>query len=289
MGRDARPLENTQVYVEVSSFGGGSRRGYTDTNGRVDFFVTSGMNYRLAVSGPGIEGTSTSFEIPPSERFHHEDVQVVVRAGGTVSKAPGRMVSAESLRVPEKAKEEFAKGMKEMSANNWSKAREHFQKAIKDYPQFDWAYNNIGISHIRENNTNAARDAFEKAITINDKNADAVRNLARTKLTANDYAGVKQLLLKLGPDPHDLEALTMLCYAQLNLHEFDAALANALKVHQGEPDRLPFAHLVAARVYEIKHDQSSAQAQYQMYLNEAPDTPQAQIAKEGLQRIAVNK
>jgi len=286
---NSRPLLNTPVYVEVSSFQGGARRGYTDSDGKVNFYVTNGTEYRVNVSGPGVESTSTSFVIGPSERYHHQEIQVVVVPTGTAEKAPGGLVAAANLRVPENARQEFAKGMKEMGAENWSKARQHFEKAVKDYPQFDWGYNNIGVTYVHEKNAQAAREAFEKAVAINDKNMDAVRNLARMKLIDKDYSGGKELLLKLGPAPGDLEALMMLAYAQLNTHEFDAALTNALKVHQGEPDRFPFAYLIAARAYEIKGNQSAAQAQYQMYLQKAPNTPDAQLAKEGMQRVAASK
>lgn len=239
----------------------------------------------MTASGPGIESKSASFVIPLSERFHHEEIQVHTVATNT----PGGIVSASTLRVPEKAEREFAKGMKEMSTHNWSKARQHFEKAIKDYPQFDWAYNNLGVTYILEKNTKAAREAFEKAVAINGKNPDAVRNLARTKLMDNDFSGAKELLLKLGPDPRDFDALMMLAYAQLNLHEFEAALTDAMKVLQGDPDRFPVAHLIAARIYEIKGNRSAAQAQYQMYLKQAPNTPQAQLAKEGMGRLTANK
>jgi Tfp pilus assembly protein PilF len=218
-----------------------------------------------------------------------EEVQVEVLAGGTTARAPGGLVSTAKLRVPEKAEQEFTKGMKEMSARNWSKAREHLEKAIKDYPQFDWAYNNIGVSYIQEKNTQGAREAFQKAVAINDKNSDAVRNLARMKLMDNDFNGVKELLVKLGPDLHDAEAWMMLAYAQWQTHAPDAALASALKVHQGDPDRFPLAHLIAARVYEMKGNQNAAQEQYQIYLKEAPDTPDARMAQEGMQRLAAKR
>ena len=218
-----------------------------------------------------------------------EEVEVKLTAGGATAKAPGGMVSAENLRVPEKAEQEFQKGMKEMSAQNWSKAREHLEKAIKYYPQFDWAYNNMGVAYIQEKNPQRAREAFQKAVAINDKNTDAVRNLARMKLMDKDFIGVKELLMKLGSDPRDAEALMMLAYAQWQTREFDAAQANALKVHQGDPDRFPLAHLIAARVYEMKGNQNAAQEQYQMYLKEAPDTPDARLATEGLQRLAAKR
>jgi tetratricopeptide (TPR) repeat protein len=287
---NSRPLLNFPAYIEVASVEGGSpRRGYTDSNGRVSFDVPSSTTYQLTASGPGIESKSVTFAIPPSQRFHHEEIRVKPHTEGTATNAPGGMVSAANLRVPEKAGHEFAKGMKEMNAHNWSKAREHLEKAIKYYPQFDWAYNNMGVAYVQEKNTKAAREAFEKAVAINDKNPDAVRNLARMKLMDNDFSGGKELLLKLGPNPRDLDALMMLAYAQLKTHELDAALANALQVHQGDQDHFPLAHLVAARVYEVKGNQSAAQSQYQMYLKEAPDSPEARIAKEGLQRLAASQ
>jgi len=264
-------------------------RGYTDSSGRVNFFVRSGTDYQVTASGPGIASTSSSFSIPPSETFHQEEVEVRFDTGAAATKGPGGVVSASNLRIPKKATDEFAQGMKEMSARNWSKARQHFEKAIKNYPQFDSGYNNIGVTYIQENNTNAARKAFEKAVAINGKNPDAVRNLARLKLMDNDFNGGKQLLLRLGPDARDFDALSMLAYAELNTNELDAALANALKVQQGGPDRFPIALLIAARVYELKGNRTAARTRYEMYLKAAPDTTQAQSARQGLQRLATSK
>jgi Tfp pilus assembly protein PilF len=247
------------------------------------------MRFQLTANGPGIEGRVISFEIPAGERFHHEEVDVKLRSGGTPGQAGGGIISAASLHIPENARNEFARGMQEMREHNWSKARAHFEKAITTYPQFDWAYNNIGVAYIQEKNTKGAREAFEKAVAINDKNPDAVRNLARMKLVENDFSGGKELLLKLGPTPHDPDALTLLAFAQMKTNDLEAALSNAVKVHQGDPDRFPMAHLIAGRIYEVEGNQSAAQAQYQMYLREAPDSPQAQIAKEGMQRLSVRK
>ena len=129
-GGNGRPLMDMPVYVEVTSLAGSSMRGYTDSDGRVNFEVASGTNYKLIISGPSIKSTNASFAIPPSERFFHEDVQVDL-AKGTATKGAGGMVSAATLQVPEKARHEFAAGMKEMKAQDWSKAREHFEKAIK--------------------------------------------------------------------------------------------------------------------------------------------------------------
>ena len=132
-----------------------------------------------------------------------------------------------------------------------------------------------------------AREAFTRAVTINNKNFDADRNLARLELGESNYDGAKKLLQDaLASMPSDREALGMLSFAEMKTKQFDQALSDAEKVHQdGSTDAFPLAHLVAAAVRENKGDLAGAQKQYEMYLKEAPDSPQAQVAKKGLERI----
>jgi Tfp pilus assembly protein PilF len=287
-GGNGHPLQDTGVLVQVQPVDNGTpQQAYTDALGQANFTVRSGDRFKLTVSGPAIETKSSLFDVPFAERLHTEYVEVKLVQGGTTMKSPEGMVSASALHVPEKAEHEFEKGLQQMRSRNWDKAREHFEKAIKEYPQFDWAYNNMGVADIQEKKSDAARKAFEKAVALNDKNPDAARNLARMEIAEGDFGRAKELLLKaLGVDPRSPDSLTLLAYAQLRTHDFDAALSNALHAHQGEPDRFPLAHLIAARIYELRGAQASAKTQYQMYLKEAPDTPEARLAEEGVQRLA---
>ncbi len=108
----SRPLQDLPVFVEITSGGGAPQRGYTDSEGRVSFTVPSGTRYELAVKGPGIETKVESFEIAPGQRSHREEVEVNLQAAGTTTRAPGGIISAANLRIPEKAQQEFTKGMK---------------------------------------------------------------------------------------------------------------------------------------------------------------------------------
>ncbi len=284
----SHPLGDMQVLVELASFQGGVQQAVTDGTGRVSFVVKAASTYQVKVSGPQIEPTETSFQLFPSETSHQE--RIAVKLKKTTAPAPGGNVATTALGIPAKASQEFVKGTQEMSQSNWESAKAHFSAAIQEYPKYDSAYNNLGVVEMQLKNTDAAAQAFSKAAELNDKNVDALTNLAQIRFQQKQYDTVKELLSKaLTVQPNNPKTLTLLAYSQFQTKDFDAALATAQKVHQGDADKYPFAHFIAARVLEIKGDQQGAKAEYETFLKEAPDSPQAPLAKEALVRLEAKK
>ena len=282
----SRPLENSQLMVELGSMGGGGpQRTYVDTDGRASFSVHGGSTYQLTISGPEIETVTSSFDLYPDETVHRERIEVKFKPDAK-SQKPGGVISASDLKIPPKARSEFTKGMKEMDEKRWDEARKHFEKAIKEYPKYDWAYNNLGVVEMQVKNTDAARQAFTKAVEINEKNVDASANLAQLKFGEHDFEGAKALLGRcLEFQPNNQKCLMIMALAEYQTHELDAALATAEKVHQGDKDIYPLAHIVAAEIREGKGDRAGAERQYQTYLKEAPDGTQANMAKAAIVRV----
>lgn len=288
---NSQPLNNIQASVEISSMGTPVDRTFTGMDGRASFSLKpgNGSSFKITISGAQIETTTASFQLFPTEMSHNERIEVKFKKDARAA-GPGGTVSAVDLNVPPKARKEFSKGLEEMNQGNMAGAKKHFEKAIQEYPKYSSAYNNLGAVEMKLKDPVAARAAFEKAFELNDKNADAATNLARIKLDANDFTGASVLLNKaLTVQPTDPKALILLAYCQFNTQQFDAALASAEKVHQGELDHFPMAHLIAARVREMKGDNAGAQRQYEAYLKESPDGPQAAMAKEGLVRMQAKK
>jgi Tfp pilus assembly protein PilF len=283
----SRPIP-IQVMVELMGLGGGTmQQTFTDPEGRVSFSVPSGKSYQLKVSGPGIENTSAQFDVNSGENFHNESVAVKLKEGAE-AKGPGGMISTTSLNVPEKAHNEFKKGIKDLNAKKLEDAKKHFIKATEEYPQYDWAYNNIGVVDIQLKDDKGAREAFARAVEINDKNPDATKNLARMKIQDNDFAGAKELLVKsITVQPGNPDTLVLLAYTQLKTNQLDEALANAEKCHKSDsgPDLYPLGHLIAGAVREKKGDLAGAEKQYATYLKEAPDGTQAKAAQDGMARV----
>jgi Tfp pilus assembly protein PilF len=280
-----RPLA-VQALVQISLMSGGTiQENYTDMDGRVSFSIPPSDNYQVRVTGPGIETSRASFELFAGESFHRESVVVKLTEDGKKN-LPGGMVSAAMLNVPAKARREYDKGMEQMQKGKLDDAKKHLQKATEIYPDYDWAFNNIGVIDMRTKDVAGAREAFTRAVAINNKNFDADRNLARLELGENNYEGAQKLLRDaLSSKPGDPTSLGMLAFAEFKTRQFDQALSDAEKVHQDGTDAFPLAHLVAASIRESKGDLVGAQKQYEMYVKEAPDSPQAQVAKEGLERI----
>jgi Flp pilus assembly protein TadD len=282
----SRPLP-IQALVEITGMGSVNTRTYTNMDGKASFTLRSGASYQVQVSSGDIENASSSFEVQPGEMFHHEYVTVKAKPNANFG-APGGMVSAANLNIPDKAVREYDKGMKEFRDKKWDKASEHFHKALEAYPKYDSAYNNLGVAAMQQGDLNGAREAFAKAVETNPSNAAASRNLGRIYLTRdNNLPRAKEMLLKsLTAEPKSGETLTLLSFAQLRMGELDAALSNARKVHTSGPtDQYPFAHLVAARALEEKGDKPGAAAEYHAYLKEAEGSPDAKVAKDGLARL----
>jgi len=271
---------------------------FTDGEGRVSFHVSSTDpgGYRVRASGADIEeGVSDPITVNPGDRMTVAYVRVRQKQGAEAAVTAGTKTktaastSANELRVPADAKRAFMKGMDALYRHDYPKAAEAFEKAVATYPQYDMAYDNLGVTYVMLAQPDKARAAFERAVQLNDKNADADRNYARLLLGNKENARAMELLNKaLSVEPLNPSTLTLLSIAQFRTGDVDAALQNALKVHQLSNEPHAAAHFVAGRAYEIKQEYQKATAEYETYLRESPDGPDAPQVRGALARVTAN-
>ena len=170
--------------------------------------------------------------------------------------------------------------------NDASKAAEFYEKAIVAYPQYDAAYNNLGVALIKLNQLDRASDALEHAVQLNDKNADAERNFARLLVRKGQYAKAKDLLKKsLIVEPSSASGLTLMALVELQAGEYDAAVQDAQKVHHLTHENYAVCHYIAGTALEHKQKLSDARTEYQIYLRELPNGPEAGEVRAALARI----
>lgn len=262
---------------------------FTDSTGHAQFSVSGPGTYQVKVSGPNIEDTtSANIFIEQDETVHHEYVAVKLKPNVSNNHVPANeaTVSAAQLNVPENARKEYSKGVEAMHNKDWKEAREHFDMATRDYDKFDWAYNALGVVCMASGDKASAHTAFAKAVEINDHNAGAERNLARIMIGEGDFAQAEaHARHSLMVEAQNADALTLEGLAQLKQGKFDDALASARRVHSSDKHAFPYSHLIAARALEAKQMKDQAAAEYRIYLAEAPDAPEAIVARDGLQRI----
>lgn len=261
---------------------------FTDSEGRAVFQISGGGVFRVRAAGNDIETTvSDAVSIQPSDRSSIIWLHVQQKSGATIDNGSNSgITTANDLKVPSDARKSFTKGMDAFQHHDYQKAADLFQKATAAYPQYDVAYDNLGVAYMQLKQPDKAREAFEHAVQLNDKNADAERNYARLLIAGKEYPLAVEVLKKsLMVEPQNPSALMMVSIAQFQTRDFDGALQSALKVHQVPHQGYALAHYVAGRSYEVKHQYPQATAEYETYLKEDPKGSQAQQARNALTRV----
>ncbi len=272
-----------------------AKQGFTNDSGEAHLYITASGNFQVRVTGEGIEeAVSDSIQISPNDRLRPVYVQVrpssesdsEANSNSDSKRGSGAITSAAQLKIPPAARKSFEKGLEAFQQKDYKKAVELFRKATVTYPEYDAAYDNLGVALMSLGQTGEARAAFERAVHLNDKNPDADRNYARLLISDEQYAAAKELLQKaLVVEPQDPSSLILLAIAQLRTGDYDGALHSALQAHHISHEGYAVAHYVAGRAFENKHELENATTEYQMYLRESPNGPEANQVRAGLARV----
>lgn len=243
---------------------------FTNSNGMAIFANLPGGDYRIRVSGPGIEETVTgSFFIDARARNHTETV-VVRPSVSSPPLASGPSVAVEDLKVPKPARKAVDKGVEAFNSGNFDQARDHFQKAIETYPNYATAYNMLGLTFLKQKETARGQEAFEKAIKLNDNFADAYINLAKIYFHQQKYALSTPLLEKsVAAEPRNPEAFTYLAQVELLGNNYEKTAAYARRVHELPHQEYAIVHFMAARALRALNRREDAVAEYKLFLQEA--------------------
>ncbi|MGZ4731194.1 MAG: tetratricopeptide repeat protein [Terriglobales bacterium] len=262
----------------------------TDQDGRVEFNTTTGRHH-LRIFGADFYAFEGEFEITPVENFHTEIFRVKRKTVGEATAPEGQSaVPAVRMKIPVKARKEFEKGSKSLEDQNWAASCKYFQAAIDLYPDYDLAYNGLGVARSQMNDTPAARQAFVKATQLNDKFAGAQRNLARILISEHNYDEVAFLLNQsLNVEPLNAWALTNAAYAELQLHRFKQAAGHALQVHGLPHQGLANAHMIAGYALEALGQNQQATAEFKLYLKEDSTGPNAKRAQAAIARLPASQ
>jgi tetratricopeptide (TPR) repeat protein len=277
----------TVELMDAVGFSSAMDRKLTDNDGTATFQTASGV-HRIRITGPNIQTYEGELEITRNETSHIERIRVHGAQGGRQASEslPGGVVPAVRLRIPTPARKAFEKGTEAMRQELWQKSRASFETAIREYPQFDMAYNGLGVVQMQLNDVEAARQAFSKAIELNPDFAGANRNLARILLMEHKNGEALPLLKRsLTTEPDNAWALTNTANSELLLHDFTDALLYARKAHSVPHEGFASVHIVAARALEATQRPTEALAEYRLYLDEDPSGPDATRAREAVARI----
>ena len=263
---------------------------FTDANGRATLVVSFAGDYRLRAEGSTLqEPASTTFRVDELDKSKTVFLKVKLKLGDTTATSKpntSAVTSAAELRIPSDAQKAFHKGMDAWEHRDIPKAAEYFEKAIAIYPDYDAAYNNLGVMYFQTNQVEKARQAFEQSVSLNEKNADADRNLARILINDRNFSRAQDLLRKsLMVEPLNPVTLTLLCVAEAESGDLEGALATARKTHQLPHEGYPLVHYIAGRALEQEGKPQQAYAEYETYLSESPNGAEAPQVRSALAHL----
>ncbi|HEY1422025.1 MAG TPA: tetratricopeptide repeat protein [Candidatus Acidoferrum sp.] len=264
-------------------------RKLTDNDGRVTFQTVSGV-HRVRITAPTIETYEGELQIERNETSHLERIRVRHAAAAGDSRnseqPPGGLVASVRLNIPAAARKAYQKGEEAMRKRRWEESRSLFETAVHEYPQFDLAYDHLGVVQIQLNETAAARQSFSRAIEINPDFAEAYRNLARISVSERKYQEADTLLVKsLSTEPLNVWALATSANAELILHNYNDAIGHARQAHSVAHPGLAGVHIVAGMALEATQQRAQALKEYQLYLDEDPNGRDAGRAMEAIARL----
>jgi tetratricopeptide (TPR) repeat protein len=259
----------------------------TDNNGIVIFQTFPGL-HRIRITGLNIKPYEGDLEIARNETSHVERIRVRrAESDRRMSEnAPGGTVAALRLSVPAPARKAFEQAGEAMRQQHWQESRALFEAAIRGYPQYDLAYNGLGMVEVELNQVDAARESFTKAVELNPDFPAAYRNLARISFAQRNYEEADTFLVKsLEGEPLNVWALSSASNAELLIHKYGDAIAHARKAHAVPHQGLAGVHIVAALALEATQQPLEAVKEYQLYLDEDAKGRDADRARKAITRL----
>lgn len=76
------------------------------------------------------------------------------------------VVSVHTLSIPDKARNDFNKGVRHLTQKDWAASVPDFQHAIKSFPNFFEAYDLLGVAQLAMQNWTDAETAFRQSIEL---------------------------------------------------------------------------------------------------------------------------
>jgi Tfp pilus assembly protein PilF len=241
--------------------------------------MTSGT-FQLSISGPNVETVTQAFDVYATEGTHREYIRVEMKNTGPPSDSnasPGSdpTISAEDLSIPDKAHEEFEKGMDAYGRGDDREAQDDLEQAVAIYPSYVRAHNNLGVLLLKSGQKVKAFVEFSKAVELDPKFAPGYVNEARVSISDGNFAEAEPALKKaLEADPSALNAMRLLCQTEFARNEYPQFLDTARHVHQltREPQYADL-HLVSAQILVNQGNNRAAADEYQLFVQENPNDP----------------
>jgi tetratricopeptide (TPR) repeat protein len=276
--RDADRRPAAQVEVRLRSRAVGIfRTVLTDLDGHFNVQDLPRGTYDIEVNEEGYEAAETSTNLNGSSS------NLVMYLKSKSSSIPKRdfAVSVRELKIPEKARTEFDKGLDRAVKDDPTGGIAHFQKAIQVFPRYFEAYYNMGAADMRLGRYDDAMKAFQTSIDLSGGQYALPQFGYGYLLCLQGRAGEAEKIIRRGLELDDVsaEGFVILSEALTQLHRLDEAEKSA---HEAllRDQKYPGVYLALADVAEKKGDDRAEVQALDSYLKLQPNSPASELARK---------
>jgi tetratricopeptide (TPR) repeat protein len=254
------------------------RRVLTDYDGRFQVIGLPNGEYEVVVEEPGCESDRAVAKVDGSV----VNVEMHLKQPKPTERAASRyLVSVRELKMPDRARSEYEKGLDEMAHNDFAEGLRHFTKATEAFPSYYEAFNFIGIAEMKLGELEKAVQAFQRSIDLSEgRYAAALFGMGYTSYLQGKLKEAEDTLRRGldidGSSPDGYFYLGMTLFLENHIEEAEKSAREALLC---KPDYAA-AYIVLANVYGRRHEFHEQLQALDTYLKLTPNGPSAARVKE---------
>jgi tetratricopeptide (TPR) repeat protein len=194
-------------------------------------------------------------------------------------------VTATTLRASKEARRALQKGLELSKKNRPEKAIASLQDAVKIYPEFAFAWYQLGILQLENDHTPDAHESFEAAVKAEPRWPEPYLRLAAMAVKAHDWKEVAdstEHVLHLNTFQYP-QAYFLHGAASFNLHHVDLAEEDGLAAEKLDVQhQYPQIEKLLGTIYSERHRYADAAEKFRSYLMLAPGAEDAPFARQQL-------
>ena len=274
---DKRPASQVAVSLK-SRVAGIFRSVLTDLEGHFRVQHLPRGTYDIAVEEQGYETTQTSAQLDgPSSKL----VMYLRSRSGSIRQS-NYTVSVRELKIPDKARNEFQKGLDSLAKSDPAGSLSHFAKATQVFPGYFEVYYHMGVADMRLGHDDDAMKAFQTAIDLSGGHYAWAEFGFGFLLCREGKPDEAEKIIRKGLEMEDAapEGYVILSNALLQLNRRDEAEKSAQEALLRNPN-LADAYLVLSNVDASKGDYRAQVRDLEAYLRLAPNGPASERVRQG--------
>ncbi len=289
-GRLDPPLQ--QAFVMLSSTSAPfAVHAVTDAGGRFRLRDLAPGSYTLAVLAPGRGEVRRTIHLRAASADARGRVEMVVPfdpPAATV--AEGQTVSAETLRIPDRALREYRQAQQKLVSRDIEGAVSHLKRAVELAPRFAAAWNQLGTIAYQLGQREEAEKYFREALRVEPGAYTPLVNLGGVLVNLGRYQEALELNLRaVREQPEDALARVQLGATYWALGERDKAVEQLREAKRLDPEHFSQPELLLAQIYLERGERAAAVAELEEFLARRPFSPEAARVREQLRQLRGEK